>query len=235
MHRNKGQFCCLFMTLLLSGCMLSLPAFSQDSDALPDGFVYIDDMIPDVIIEMRYASSHNFTGKSVPGYEANRAILTKEAAEKLAEAAAEARDMGYRMKIFDAYRPLDAVKAFVKWAQDPYDLSGKEEFYPDIKNKQKLLDLEYISRSSNHCKGSAVDLTLTDMNGNELDMGTGFDFFGDKAGHGANGLTKEQQKNREILSSLMEKHGFRRFQREWWHYRLQNQPYPDQNFNFPVR
>ncbi len=235
MHRNKGFFFRLFTALLLSGCMFSLPAFSQELDALPEGFVYIDDLIPDALIEMRYASSHNFTGKPVPGYEANKAILTAEAAERLAEAAAEARDMGYRIKIFDAYRPLDAVKAFVKWAQDPDDLSGKAEFYPDIHNKQKLLDLEYISRSSNHCKGSAVDLTLTDMNGNELDMGTGFDYFGDKAGHGAQGLTEEQQKNREILCTLMEKHGFRRFQREWWHYCLKNQPYPNTNFNFTVK
>ncbi len=200
---------------------------------LPDGFVYVRDLIPDVIEDLRYYSSRNFTGAPVDGYFANAAILTAEAAQALSRAAELFREAGYRIKIYDAYRPQRSVKSFLAWARNP-DQSTREEYYPGFSSKQALVDQGYIARNSPHMKGSAVDMTLTDSDGRELDMGTGFDFFGKKAWHGAAGLTPEQTQNRALLRSVMEQCGFKSFEQEWWHYRLKNQPYPDTNFDFPV-
>ncbi len=207
---------------------------SENEYSLPEGFSRAEDYIDDVIVDIRYFSDRNFTGGTVDGYERNTAILTTEACTALKKAADELRDMGFRIKIWDAYRPLRAVRAFVKWAEDPLLDDTRSEYYPEISSKQLLLDREYIARNSNHCKGSCVDMTLTDLDGNELDMGTGFDYFGKKAWHGAGGLTDEQEKNRSILKTVMEKYGFKCFQREWWHYRLRNQPF-DKSFDFIVR
>lgn len=233
MH-SKALLLILFATLVMTGMGGSYAEEASDY-TLPAGFVYVADLIPDVILEMRYASDHNFVGNVIPGYEANVAILTREAAEKLKKAADEFRQMGYRIKIFDAYRPARAVRYFVEWANDPNDIRMKAEFYPEFKNKQELLDLEYIARNSSHCKGSALDMTLVDAEGNELDMGTCFDYFGEAAGHGARGLTQEQRSNRKILLETMENNGFKRFDREWWHYRMIGQPYPDTSFDFIVK
>ena len=201
---------------------------------LPEGFCYVHELIDDVILDIRYAGTHNFVGDVIDGYEAPYAIMTVEAARHLKEAADEFREMGYRLMIFDAYRPKSAVKHFVRWAKDADDMRMREEFYPDFKKKILLVDQGYIARNSSHCRGSAVDLTITDMEGNPLDMGTGFDFFGKLAWHGAKGITKEQAANRQILCSVMEKHGFRRFEHEWWHYKLVGEPFSE-GFGFPVR
>lgn len=202
---------------------------------LPKGFVYVHDVIDDVILEIRYASDHNFTGHVVPGYEGNFAIMTEESAALLKEAADEFRSMGYRIKIYDAYRPRSAVKYFVTWATKDPDMSMQAEFYPDFKNKTLMVDQGYIARNSPHSKGSTLDMTLCDMDGNELDMGSCFDFFGKISWHGAKGITAEQTANRELLRSVMVKHGFKAFEQEWWHYRMINQPYPDTYFDFPVK
>lgn len=200
---------------------------------LPEGFVRVREVIPDVIEEMRYALWHNFTGRPVDGYEGNTAILTVRAAEALREAADIFREMGYRVKIYDAYRPQRAVRCFMAWAAGD-DESTKVEFYPGVKSKDQLLSQGYIARNSAHMKGSAVDMTLTDMEGTELDMGTCFDFFDPLAWHGAAGITAEQAENRRLLREVMEQCGFRPFEQEWWHYRLIDQPYPDTTFDFPV-
>ena len=207
----------------------------QPAYELPEGFVYMRDVIPDMIEEVRYATTHNFTGTVVDGYEAPFIIMTKEAAEKLALAADALREQGYRIKVFDAYRPRRAVRYFVNWSQMEEDDSTKDEFYPEFKNRTQLVDQGYIARNSSHCRGSAVDLTLADMDGNELDMGTCFDYFGKKAWHGAKNITEEQESNRNILLHAMEEAGFRPFEQEWWHYKLRGEPYPDTAFDFVVR
>lgn len=201
---------------------------------LPQGFVYVQDLIPDVIQEIRYASNHNFTGTVVDGYEAPFAIMTKEAAEKLVLAADELRAQGYRIKIFDAYRPRRAVRYFVKWSEMEEDSLTKEEFYPEFRNRTQLVDQGYIARNSAHTRGSAIDLTITDMDGNELDMGTCFDYFGKKAWHGSKEITQEQERNRNILLTAMQNAGFRPFEQEWWHYKLVGEPYPETSFDFIV-
>lgn len=219
-------------------CMHPLVILSEAKDLpahdLPQGFCYVHEVIEDVILDIRYASTHNFVGDVIDGYEAPYAIMTVEAAEHLKEAADEFRQMGYRLMIFDAYRPQRAVRHFVRWAKDEKDTRMQAEFYPEYKKKIRLVDEGYIARNSSHCRGSAVDMTLTDLDGNPLDMGTGFDYFGKKAWHGAKGITEEQAENRQLLCSVMEKHGFKRFDHEWWHYRLKNEPY-SVGFDFTVK
>ena len=232
-RRGKAAMLLLALLLTVPGAMAEeIPVPAHE---LPKGFCYLHEVIPDIILDMRYAGTHNFVGDVIDGYEAPYAIMTVEAAEKLSQAADQFREMGYRILVYDAYRPQRAVKHFVRWAQDSEDTRMKEEFYPDIKKKSQLLDQEYIARNSSHCRGSAIDMTITDMEGNPLDMGTGFDFFGPLAWHGAKGITAEQAKNREMLKTVMEACGFRCFQREWWHYKLVGEPYPDQAFDFPVK
>lgn len=228
--RFKGLMILLLFSMLLPGAR----AESVPAHELPDGFCYVHEIIDDVILDIRYAGTHNFVGDVIDGYEAPYAIMTNEAAQALKEAADEFRAMGYRLMIFDAYRPQDAVRHFVRWSQDADDMRNQAEFYPDYKKKSLLVDQGYIARNSSHCRGSAVDLTITDLEGNPLDMGTGFDYFGKLAWHGAKGVTEEQAANRELLCSVMEKHGFKPFEHEWWHYRLRNEPF-DKGFNFPVK
>ncbi|MBE5787130.1 MAG: peptidase M15 [Clostridiales bacterium] len=215
-----------------AGLAEEIPAPAHE---LPKGFCYVHEVIDDVILDIRYAGTHNFVGDVIDGYEAPYAIMTVEAAEALRKAADEFREMGYRIMIFDAYRPQRAVKHFVRWAYDEDDKRMQEEFYPEFKKKILMVDQGYIARNSSHCRGSAIDLTLTDMDGNPLDMGTGFDYFGKRAWHGAKGVTAEQAENRALLRRVMEKHGFRFFEKEWWHYKLLGEPFPDKAFDFPVK
>ena len=198
------------IALLMAAALLSR-AFAEGETPppahdLPDGFCYVHEAIPDVILDIRYAGTHNFVGDAIDGYEAPYAILTVQAAEKLGEAADALREMGYRLKIFDAYRPQSAVKHFVRWSKNASDKRMQAEFYPEYKKKSLLVDQGYIARNSSHCRGSTLDLTITDMEGNELDMGTCFDYFGKRAWHGAKGLTEEQTQNRLILKNAMGPH-----------------------------
>ena len=202
---------------------------------LPDGFCYVQEIIPDVVQDIRYAGTHNFVGEVIDGYEAPLAIMTEKAALRLKDAADEFREMGYRILIYDAYRPLKAVKHFLRWSMDEDDRRMQEEFYPEYKNKSLLVEQGYIARNSSHTRGSALDITLVDAEGVQLDMGTCFDYFGKAAWHGAKGLTEEQQANRMLLKTVMEKHGFKPFDKEWWHYRLRGEPFPDTSFDFPVK
>jgi len=232
----KRMLCSAAAVLL---CRVAFCAWGEEeapapAHALPRGFAYVHESIEDVILDMRYAGTHNFVGDRIDGYEAPYAILTEEALLRLKEAADEFRALGYRIMIFDAYRPQSAVRHFVRWAKDPEDKRMQAEFYPEFKKKSLLVDQGYIARNSAHCRGSAVDMTLTDQEGNPLDMGTGFDYFGKLAWHGAKGITQEQADNRAFLRSVMEKHGFKAFEHEWWHYRLVNEPYKE-GFDFPVK
>ncbi len=213
---------------------LLFPTARAEEEALPEGFVHVRDLIPDCIEQMRYAGEENFVGVPVDGYLAPRAVLTREAAQALAKAAALAREKGYRLLIFDAYRPQRAVDHFLRWAADPADTKKREHYYPDITDKGDILKKGYVAARSGHSRGSTVDLTLALEDGTPLAMGTDFDWFGPRAAHGAKGLTGEEKANRRLLRSIMEKAGFKAYQAEWWHYTLQNEPYPGTYFDFPV-
>nr|MCR4668630.1 M15 family metallopeptidase [Clostridia bacterium] len=194
------------------------------------------DHVPSIVQEIRYHSSYNFIGDRIDGYEEPCAILTKEAARALKSAAGEMIVQGYRLKVFDAYRPVCAVKHFVLWGIEDQDVRMKPYFYPDLQ-KQELFAKGYIAARSSHSRGSTVDLTLLDMQtGKELDMGSPFDFFGEISHPDYRGpeITDEQYRNRMVLRRVMERNGFRPLDCEWWHFTLENEPYPDTYFEFPV-
>lgn len=197
-------------------------------------FVLLSDAVPDAILEIRYYSTYNFVGERVDGYEEPLAFLTKEAAAALKDASDEFVSKGYRLKIYDAYRPQEAVSHFVRWAEDTEDTKMKEYFYPELE-KDVLFPQGYIDRHSGHSRGSTVDLTLFDMTTEkEVDMGGTFDYFGELSHPDYKGITDEQYANRMLLREVMMKHGFRPLPEEWWHFTLDDEPYTDTYFTFPV-
>ena len=200
----------------------------------PSGFTLVSDYIPDVIQEIRYYSTYNFIGDRISGYEEPCAILSLEAARALKSASIEFNVLGYRIKVFDAYRPACAVRQFVFWALEDIDIRMKPYFYPDI-DKEDLISQGYIAKRSTHSRGSTVDLTLLDMKtGKEVDMGTPFDFFGEVSHPDSRDVTEEQYENRMLLRKAMVRNGFLPLACEWWHFMLRDEPYPDTYFAFPV-
>lgn len=219
--------------LFLFLCNLST-SLAQEKK-LPKDFVYIQEQIPNIKLDIRYAGSNNFIGKPVNAYYKPVGILTKVATEALKNAQNDLMQEGYCLKIFDAYRPQTAVNHFIEWARHPKDTLTKNKFYPEIAKKD-LFKLGYIASKSGHSRGSTVDLTIIDMNtGKELDMGGKYDFFGDISHHNTNKINKEQKANRLLLKRIMLKNGFRPYPEEWWHYTLRNEPYPETYFDFPVQ
>ena len=197
-------------------------------------FVQVSDVIPDVILEIRYYSTFNFVGERIDGYEEPLAFLTKEAAEALKKVSDELVQKGYRLKIFDAYRPQTALLHFLRWAMDPEDIRMKEYFYPEL-DKSVLFPLGFIAEYSGHSRGSTVDLTLFDIRTQkEADMGGTFDYFGERSHSYYTGITADQQANRMILREAMTAHGFIPLEEEWWHFTLRDEPFPDTYFTFPV-
>ena len=204
----------------------------------------VTDVVPDAILEIRYFSTYNFIGDRIPGYEEPVAILTAQAADSLKSVSDDLRALGYRLKIFDAYRPQCAVDYFVEWAEDFSDTRMKEYFYPELE-KDVLIPLEYIAAKSSHTRGSTVDLTLFDMRlEKEVDMGCTYDYFGDAShpdvlpGQEAGAyppINEFQYNNRMILRNAMVAHGFKPYDCEWWHFTLADEPFPDTYFNFPVK
>ncbi|MCR5208563.1 MAG: M15 family metallopeptidase [Eubacterium sp.] len=198
------------------------------------GFVLLSDYVPGIIQEIRYYSTYNSIGDRIDGYEQPCAIITKEAARALKAIANEMNVKGYRLKVFDAYRPATAVKHFVMWGIEDLDQRMKPFFYPDLE-KQSLFTLGYIASQSSHSRGSTVDLTLLDMaTGKEVDMGSPFDYFSDVSHPDYRGITDEQYANRMLLQSVMVKHGFEPIDCEWWNFTLKDEPYPSTYFEFPV-
>ncbi len=210
-------------------------------------FVNVTDVVPDVILEIRYYGTYNFVGTRIDGYEQPVALLTRRAADSLKAVSDDVKAQGYRLKIYDAYRPQRAVNHFVRWAADTSDTLMKRYFYPHL-DKSVLFEQEYIIEKSGHTRGSTVDLTLFDMNTEkELDMGGTFDFFGLQShpSFGGNpdtqqyvpteGITAEQFANRMTLRLAMMRHGFKPLDEEWWHFTLRNEPFPDTYFTFPVK
>ena len=203
-----------------------------DLYALPEGFVYLDEAAPGIRWDAKYATEDNFTGRIVDGYEANRIALSREMAQVLIRAQAIATEKGYRLLVWDAARPQRAVDDFVAWSKEPEDGRTKEAHYPSLR-KDELFG-EYIARRSGHSRGGAVDLTLLTPEGEEVDMGSDFDLMDPRSHHGAKGLTKAQQANRELLCSIMKQAGLNPYKSEWWHYSLQQEPYPDTYFDFVI-
>ncbi|MBQ1440777.1 MAG: M15 family metallopeptidase [Clostridia bacterium] len=208
--------------------------YRNDVTMDPSGFVVLADYVPHIVQEIRYYSSYNFIGERIDGYEEPCALLTIEAARALKSVSSEMLVQGYRLKIFDAYRPACAVKHFVLWGIEDQDVRMKPYFYPDLQ-KQELFALGYIAKQSSHSRGSTVDLTLLDMKtGKEVDMGSPFDLFSEVSHPDYKGITDEQFKNRMALQRVMVRNGFVPIDCEWWHFTLKNEPYPDTYFNFPV-
>ena len=200
---------------------------------LPEGFVFIRDVIPSAREEIRYAGSHNFVGRPVDGYHAARGVCTSECTDALKKAADAFAADGFTLLIYDAYRPQRAVDHFVRWSLDLEDTAAKAEFYPAL-DTAELFEKGYIARRSGHSRGSTVDLTLLGGNGIPLDMGGEFDWFSPVSGHDYADLTPAQKQNREYLRRMMEEAGFAPYSEEWWHYRLREEPYPDTYFDFPI-
>ena len=231
--------------------MLTLVSCKEKPVVTPEemttDFVTITDVVPDAILEIRYYGTYNFVGTRIDGYLQPTALLSRRAADSLRAVSDDVKAQGYRLKIYDAYRPQMAVDHFVRWAADLGDTAMRRYFYPNV-DKSRLFELEYIMEKSGHTRGSTVDLTLFDMNTEkELDMGGTFDWFGseshpDFCGNPETGeycendtITAQQFQNRMILRNAMLRHGFKPLDSEWWHFTLRDEPYPDTYFTFPVK
>ena len=196
-------------------------------------FVLLSDYVPGIVQEIRYYSTYNFVGDRIDGYEEPIALLTKDAARALKVVSNQANVMGWRLKVFDAYRPARAVRHFVLWGIEDLDQRMKPFFYPDLE-KQALFQLGYIASKSSHSRGSTIDLTLLDMaSGKELDMGSPFDYFSERSHPDSRDVTEEQYENRMRLQKLMTDNGFAPIDCEWWHFTLRDEPFPDTYFEFP--
>jgi D-alanyl-D-alanine dipeptidase len=244
---------------LAGSCALLLaivPALG--ADAMPKVFVYLADIDPTIQEDMRYASANNFIGKIAPGYVAPECVLVRQAAEALKRVEAEVRAKGFTLKVYDCYRPARAVAAFVHWAKEPDDPKAKMVYYPNL-HKAALFP-DYIATRSGHSRGATLDLTLVPLDSAQasapadddaqpkpctapqvkrapdgsLAMGTTFDCFDVKANTAASGLTEEERANRAILVEAMQAEGFKNYPKEWWHFTLQGEPYPDTIFDFPI-
>ena len=244
----------LFFILNLSSCK-----YGVDKNIMPSDFVDVIEIIPNIVLDLRYLTDHNFVGTPVDGYEVNKCVLTRKAATALSKVQEELNRYGLSLKIYDAYRPQRAVDHFVRWAKDLSDTTMKREFYPNV-DKKDLFEEGYIAARSSHSRGSTVDLTIVPLPvpyqpeysenmglcecyepiykrfpDNSINMGTGFDCFHELAATERRDLRLNVRINRLLLKTLMEKHGFRNYSAEWWHYTLIDEPYPDTYFDFVVQ
>jgi D-alanyl-D-alanine dipeptidase len=254
----KSRFLLILFFLFICLYVPSFIGISYSSDTIPGSFVDIQKVIPDVVLDIRYYGPHNFVGERVDGYLAPKCYLTKEAAEALAGVQKDLKPYSLSLKIYDCYRPQRAVNHFVRWATEIENTKTKKEFYPTI-DKRNLFKDGYIAEKSGHSRGSTLDLTIVPspapaqpqyspgqklyecylpaakrFRDNSIDMGTGFDCFHELSHTANKNIGRQQKINRRLLKSLMEKHGFRNYDKEWWHYTLNNEPYPDTYFNFVI-
>ena len=256
-QKNLWMFVAI-LAIICGACVITCCNSDDDPVVGPtedrSQFVTLTDAVPDAILEIRYYGTYNFVGTRIDGYEEPTALLTKQAAQALKAVSDDVQQQGYRLKIYDAYRPQKGVDHFVRWAADLNATEMKPYFYPDL-DKSVLFEQEYIFEKSGHTRGSTVDLTLFDMNTEkELDMGGTFDWFGpeshpDFCGNPETGeytgdnskspsgrtITEEQFQHRMILRRAMLAHGFKPLDSEWWHFTLRDEPFPDTYFTFPVK
>lgn len=225
-----------------------------DKINMPKDFVYLTDIDPTIIENVRYSTNENFMGRQVPGYASDRVICTKVAAEKLKLVNEDLKKQGYKIVVYDGYRRQRSVDAFMKWSKDAKDQVAKEYYYPTI-DKRDVFKLGYISEKSGHSRGSTFDLTIiksdqdlkpivyskrklkageeiTFLDDNTVDMGASFDLFHEASHHDNKLIAAEYSERRNFLRSVMKKHGFKEYKEEWWHYTVRDEPYPDTYFNF---
>lgn len=214
---------------------IAVAAFAPPAQALPPDFVDAATVVPGLVVEMRYAGSENFVGRPIAGYERPRCLLTRKAAEALAAVARELAPGGLGLKAFDCYRPVRAVRDFVRWAKDPSDQARKADYYPEI-DKRDAFRLGYLARRSGHSRGSTIDLTLVRLaDKREVAMGTPYDLWSPRSATAYAGVSAEARRNRATLAAAMARHGFAPYAREWWHFALRDEPHPRQAFDDPVR
>lgn len=201
----------------------------------PEGFVTLNDFLPDAVYDVKYYTGDNFVGSRVDGYRAPKVLVTIEAATALKAVQADLAPFGLSLEFFDGYRPQTAVDHFVRWAEDLDDTRTKAVHYPDV-DKRNLFRDGYIAARSSHSRGSTVDLTIVDKaTGRALDMGTPFDFFGLESWPDHPSFPARVRAHRALLRAVMVKHGFQPIETEWWHFTLKDEPYPETYFDFPVR
>lgn len=199
-----------------------------------DDFVFVEELVPGIRWDAKYATWDNFTGKPVDGYLVNRVVGTRVFCAALERARDKAASLGFGLLLWDVYRPQRAVDCFVRWSRQPEDGRKKARHYPNI-DRPAMFEKGYVATKSGHSRGSTVDLTLFHLDTGELaPMGGDHDLMDPISHHGAPGITEVETANREHLLDIMESCGFRRYQNEWWHYSLENEPYPDTYFDFPI-
>ncbi len=255
--KRKFFFALTCLPVIFLG-QLQLPVPAQSRNHLPEGFVEVKTAIPSIRLDIRYAGPHNFVGERIDGYKTPQCILTRQAAAALVQVQKELNPFSLSLKVYDGYRPQRAVDHFVRWAKNLGDTRTKREFYPTLEKRDLFKD-DYIATKSGHSRGSTVDLTIVALpvseqapwrpgekleacyspvevryKDNGLDMGTGFDCFHELS-HTASGKIGQQQRiNRLLLKTLMEKHGFRNYEKEWWHFTLRDEPFPETYFDFVI-
>ncbi|MDO9418604.1 M15 family metallopeptidase [Pararhizobium sp.] len=234
---------------------IAATATAAEPTKLPEGFVYLRQLDPSIPQDIRYFGSHNFLGRRVAGYDAAECILTRKAAIALQKIQRRLKPRGLSLKVYDCYRPAQAVADFARWASRPGDEAGKTEFYPTL-DKSHLFALGYIAKRSGHSRGSSVDLTIVPLPAradpastpekachlpageryadNSLDFGTGYDCFHDRSHTQATRIGREAQRNRALLVAEMANNGFVNYKREWWHFSLKDEPFPKTHFDFPI-
>ena len=246
-----------FSFAYLAAAALSSAGAAAFAAEMPEDFVYLRDIDPTILQDMRYAGRDNFTGEPVPGYDAPECVLLRPAAEALAAVQADLRAKGLALKVYDCYRPARAVAAFVAWAKEPDDPAAKAAYYPHL--AKSALFPDYIATRSGHSRGATLDLTIVETaasapqagtgtatpiactapqhergSDGSLDMGTSFDCFDVEANTAAPGLSADEQHNRATLLEAMQVRGFKNYPLEWWHFTFEPEPYPDTIFDFPI-
>ena len=220
----------IYIVLIVIGFSFTI----QEKAQLPEGFVFVKSLIPDLDVSLRYFSSHNFVGDTITGYKANRLILTEATAQALKLVQNDLQQQNLCLKVYDGYRPQRAVNHFITWAKDLNDTINKAEFYPNV-DKRHLFRDGYIASRSGHSRGSTVDLTIIDgITGEPLDMGSPYDFFGAPSWVNYDEITETQKVNRLLLKAVMLKHNFRNYSKEWWHFTLRWEAFPKTYFDFEI-
>ena len=215
--------------------LASISLINSVAAQIPDDFGYIADEIPDIKLEIRYATKENFIGRVVNGYSSPKVVLTKKALSAIKKAQTEFMQLGYGIKVFDAYRPQRAVDDFMQWIKAEKDTVMKHKYYPQL-DKKNLVPQGYIAEKSGHSRGSTIDLSLVyldgEKKGQEVDMGGEWDYFGKRSNYDYPEISPKQKENRALLQKIMIKHGFLPYAEEWWHFTLAKEPFPIQYFDF---
>jgi D-alanyl-D-alanine dipeptidase len=216
--------------------LLLLSSLCAHAQTMPPEFIDAATVVDGLVVDMRYFGADNFVGTRIDGYQAPRCLLTRRAAVALSAAQRDLARRGLGLKVLDCYRPTRAVAHFARWARDLSDVARKADHYPEV-DKRNLFRLGYIAERSGHSRGSTVDITLVRRpgGGSDPDMGTLFDFFSPRSWPADNSVGETARRDRALLAAAMARAGFQAYNKEWWHFTLRNEPFPNSYFNFPVR